>query len=130
MRGLPEPVPSITRGLQAEKPFIPAGIMRETNVLELEIGLSLLPLDGPGQMCFVELLPKSGDLDRIAGREENIEDHGIADHHAVSLRTTIRIRPRPDSTSQISDRLKSPRPRRAAQRLRGLTEGADEGAAH
>jgi hypothetical protein len=44
MRGLPEPVPSITRGLQAEKPFVPADIMGETNVLELEISLSLFPL--------------------------------------------------------------------------------------
>src|SRR5260370_41420037 len=84
MRGLPEPVPSITRGLQAEKPFVPADIMGESNVLELEIILPLLPFLCPGQVRFVELLPKFGDLDRIAGRKENAEGHRTADHHAIS----------------------------------------------
>jgi hypothetical protein len=84
MRGLPEPSLSIMRGLQAEKPFVPAGIMGETDVLDLEISPSFFPLLRPSQVRFVELLPKFGHLDRIARRKENFKGHRIADHHAIS----------------------------------------------
>ena len=84
MRGLPEPRLSVTRGLQAEEPFSPTGIMGEADVLDLEISLSFLPLLRPSQMRFVELLPKFGDLGRIAGGKENSEGHRIADHRAIS----------------------------------------------
>ena len=84
MRGLPEPGLSVARGLQAEKPLSPADIMREADVLDLELGLSFFPRLRPSQMRFVELLPKFGDLDRIAGGKEHSEGHRIADHHAIS----------------------------------------------
>jgi len=62
MRGLPKPGLAIVRGLQAEKPLVPAWIMDETDVRDLEVSLSLFPLFRPSQMRFVELLPQFGDF--------------------------------------------------------------------
>src|SRR5207244_2077947 len=95
MRAFQEPGLAIARGLQAENPFVPAGIMDETDVLELEISLPLFPLRCPGQVGLVELLPKFGDFDRIARRKQNAEGHRTADHRAISSasRTVFRRTP-------------------------------------
>lgn len=81
MRGLPEPGLAIVRRLQAENSLVPAGIVRETNVFDLEVLLSLFPLFRPSQMCFVELLAQFGNFDRIGRRKENSER--VADHLAI-----------------------------------------------
>jgi hypothetical protein len=65
VRGVPEPGLPIARRLQAENPSVPAGIMSEANVFDLEIGLSLFPFLRPGQMGFVELLAQFGKFNRI-----------------------------------------------------------------
>ena len=51
--------------------------MGEANVFDLEIGLLFLPFRRPGQMRFIELLPKLGDLERIGRRKENTERGGL-----------------------------------------------------
>jgi hypothetical protein len=71
VRGLPEPRLPIARRLQAENPLVPVGIMRETNVLDLEIGLSLFPFYRPREMGFVELLAQFGNFNRIGSRKQN-----------------------------------------------------------
>src|SRR5690242_9815607 len=84
MRGAPEPRAAIARGLQAEKSPVPLRIVSKTDVLELELGLTPFPFRRPGQMRFIELLPKSGDFERVARRKENAESHRTADHRAIS----------------------------------------------
>src|SRR6185437_735394 len=84
MGGPPEPRAAIARGLQAEKSPVPVRIMGETDVLDLELSLPSFPFRRPGQMRFIELLPKFGDLKRIAGRKENTESHRAAEHHLIS----------------------------------------------
>jgi hypothetical protein len=90
MRGLPKPSLSIMRGLQAENPFVPVWIMDETDVLDLEVGLSLFPLFRPSQVRFVEVLPQFGDFNRIGRRKENFVGHRQTHRHAISFSRTIR----------------------------------------
>jgi hypothetical protein len=89
MRGLPEPSLSIVRGLQAENPLVPVWIMDETDVLDLEVSLSLFPIFRPSQVRFVELLPQFGDFNRIGRRKENVVGHRLTRHHAISFSRII-----------------------------------------
>jgi hypothetical protein len=64
--------------LQGENPPVPIGIMGEADVIDFEIGLPSFPFRRPGEMGFVELLAKLGNLDRIGIRKKNPE-HGDSD---------------------------------------------------
>jgi len=58
MRGAPEPALAIMGGLQADDSFVPARVMGESDVFDLEIGLPGFPFRSPGEVRFIELLPK------------------------------------------------------------------------
>src|SRR5260370_9905979 len=87
MRGSPEPSLPIVRRLQAENPLVPVGIMRETNIFDLEILLSLFPFFRPSKMGFVELLAQFGNFNRIGRRKENSKR--IANHLAIPWASRI-----------------------------------------
>jgi hypothetical protein len=77
-------------GLQTENPLVPVWVMDETDVVDLEVSLSLFPLFRPGEVRFVELLPQFGDFSRIGRRKENFVGHRLTHHHAISFSRTIR----------------------------------------
>src|SRR6185437_7797064 len=69
MHRAPEPGLAVMRGLQAEQPPVPVGVVNEADVLELEFELLPLPFRRPGEMRLVELLPQLRKLDHIGLRE-------------------------------------------------------------
>jgi hypothetical protein len=96
VRGAPEPSPTIARGLQAEKPFIPMRVMNETNILDLEIGLTCSPFYRPSQVGFVELLPQFGDFNRIGRRKQKCVSHRLTHHDAIPFPWTAGATPCPE----------------------------------
>src|SRR4051794_24391271 len=57
-RRLPDPGLAIARRLQAEEALVPMRVVGEADVLDHERLLLPFPLDRPGEMRFLQLLPQ------------------------------------------------------------------------
>jgi hypothetical protein len=98
-------------GLHAEKTPVPVGVVRETHIFDLEIGLPSFPLRHPGEMHQINLpaklvkfgLPKSCNLDLVWIGKDGSE-HPASRQITTSLKLALPGRRSKAGTAASRDR--------------------------